>query len=166
MDMDFVFSGRRLDSSAGRTPGKKYFTATICSSALVRSRRLRETGLNCHIKFRVVLLHIPGAVLFAKLADYRVHCVRFGNWFNPEFRLRAPGINANLRVLEYVLIPVRVGTMDWQQVKSVAFSDEPNGIRDGLARFSSDDAQFDFAVAREAIFEFLVTHQFHSMAGP
>src|SRR5215469_2977286 len=112
MDMDFVFSGRRLDSSAGRTPGKKSFTATICSSALVRSRRLRETGLNCHIKFRVVLLHIPGAVFVAKLADYRLDRVGLGNGFYPEFRLRAPCINANLRVLENVLIPVRVGTVD------------------------------------------------------
>jgi hypothetical protein len=65
---------------------------------------------------------------------------------------RTSRINSNLRVLEHVLIPLRIRSSNVQEVQSVAFDNEPDPIRDYLPGLPADDAEFDLAVPGEAIF--------------
>jgi len=70
-----------------------------------------------------------------------------------EPRLRAPRINANLRVPERVLLPLRVRALHGEKVELLSFQHEPDRNRDCLPGLPTNHADLDLAVAGEAVSE-------------
>jgi hypothetical protein len=99
-----------------------------------------------------MLLHVSRAVLLAEFLDYGFGTLDSVIGFAVSLASAPSRINPNLLVLEHVAIPLGVRTPNGQQIKSVAFSDEPDRIRDCRAGLSADDCQLDLAVAGEAVF--------------
>src|ERR1035438_1970211 len=108
---------------------------------------------NSNIEFRIILLHVARAVLFAELLDHRLHRVGFGDRLRSELCLRASRINPNRRILQDVLIPLRPRAVHGQKIQTLAFQHEPDRDRDCLPRLPPDHANLDLAVAGEAFFE-------------
>ena len=73
----------------------------------------------------------------------RLHGFGVSQWNRSEFPLRARCINPNLRVLEQVPVPLRLGTKHRQKVNGLAFWHEPDRNRACLPGLSSDHADLD-----------------------
>ena len=69
--------------------------------------------------------------MFARLHRF----ISVGNRLYFEFRFRLSHMNLNIRILPHILVPLRIGTVDWQQIELFVFSDEPDRIRDLLPDF-------------------------------
>ena len=95
-----------------------------------------------------VSLDIRPAVLLAEFLNHGLHRVRLSDRLCFELRVRAPRINPNLRVLEDIPIPLRIGAVDWQELELFAFRNEPDRIADDLAGFPADNAQPNLAIPR------------------
>lgn len=79
----------------------------------------------------IILLHVGGAVLGAEFFDDRRY--RFGVSDRSDFQF-GPGVagfDADGRVLEDVFIPLRVRTLDGQEVECVVLGNEPDRVGDG-----------------------------------
>lgn len=67
--------------------------------------------------------------------DHRFHSFGIGYRDSLEPRLRVPRINPNRRVLQDVLIPLRLRAVHWQQVQRVAFCTNQTGFEIVLPDF-------------------------------
>src|ERR1700688_1926726 len=110
----------------------------------------QSTSTTAPIEFRIVFLHVRSAVLLPKLLDHGIHSFGIGDGFCPEFRLRVPRINPDRRVLEHVLVPLRLRALHWQEVDLFPFQHEPDWDRDRLPGLPADHADLNLAVAGEA----------------
>ena len=83
----------------------------------------------------------------------RISQLRRAHWRCPEFCFNASCVNPNRRVFDHVSVPLRVRTLDRQEVQLLSFRHEPNWNRDRASRFPADQADLDLAIAGEAAFE-------------
>ena len=65
----------------------------------------------------------------------------------------APHAIENRRVLEHVLVPLRVRALHGQEVELVPFQNEPDRDGDCASGLSPDHADLDLAVSGKAFFE-------------
>ena len=83
-----------------------------------------------HIEFRVILRHILHPVFVAEFLNNRLDTICIDDRSGSEPRLHASRINPNRRILENVLVPLRVRALHGQEIELLAFQHEPNRDRD------------------------------------
>jgi hypothetical protein len=81
-----------------------------------------------HVEFRIILLHVLRPVLLPELLDHRFHAFGSSHGKSSELRLNSPSISPNRRVLEDVLVPLRVQTLHGQEVALSASSTNQTGM--------------------------------------
>src|SRR6266496_1187805 len=120
--------------------------------------RLAESSMDCGIEVRVILLDVLGPIFFAKFLNHGFHGFRLRRRLCLQFRPCTARVDANLRILKYVLVPLRLGSAHRKQEQFVAFEDKPDRMRDYSPRIPADYAQFDLPVAGEAVFQIVGWH--------
>jgi len=85
---------------------------------------------NSDVEFRIVLFYVFRSVLAAKLLNHGFHLFAVTRGSEFKFTLCAARINPNSWILEDVLIPLCVGTLNGLKVQLVAFQHKPDRVRD------------------------------------
>src|SRR5215469_3994009 len=108
---------------------------------------------NGNIELGIVLLDVAGSILLPEFFHDRgdLFLVRDSNGL--EFNRCAASVDANRRVLEHVLVPLRIGALHRHEVERVVFEHEPYRIAYLTSRLSSCHRDLDFAITRKAIFQ-------------
>src|SRR5579862_411921 len=83
---------------------------------------------DCDIELCIVLLHVVGSIFVAEFLDHGRHLLCVGERNGVELTALAAGIDAHLRVLEYVLVPLRIRALHRQQVKLVFVEHKPDWV--------------------------------------
>ncbi|MGB7821345.1 MAG: hypothetical protein WBL22_04040, partial [Candidatus Sulfotelmatobacter sp.] len=71
---------------------------------------------------RKVLLYVPGTVRPSEFLDHGFDSVGTSHRRGSERCVHPSGINPNRRVLEHVLVPLRLRTLHWQNVELISLS--------------------------------------------
>src|SRR5580698_11206982 len=103
------------------------------------------------IKPRIILLNIPGPILLAKLLNHSLHRLGTSHRHSSKLRFRASRINSNRRILEHVLVPLRLRSRHRQQVELVALHHTPHRNRNLPPRLLPNHADRDLLVPAESI---------------
>src|SRR5581483_2029748 len=105
------------------------------------------------LELRIVFFHVAGSVLLAEFlgdgGDFR----RVRNRDGLEFGLRAACFYFYPGIFDHVLIPLRLGSGDRQQIKIIPVKDEPHWTGTLASGFSSGDRDLNFAMVGERLFQ-------------
>src|SRR5207248_11107904 len=110
------------------------------------AHRLDRFSQDCHIEFRVILLHIICSVFFAKLIDHRFDRLRWFDGNGSELAFHPACIDPNRWVLKNIPVPLRAGAVHRQQVKFFVFKDKPDGPRYDVPCLPANYSELDLAV--------------------
>ncbi|MFZ0288193.1 MAG: hypothetical protein WBV26_11825 [Candidatus Sulfotelmatobacter sp.] len=69
-----------------------------------------------------MLLYVPGTVRPSEFLDHGFDSVGTSHGRGSERCVHPSGINPNRRVLEHVLVPLRLRTLHWQNVELISLS--------------------------------------------
>src|SRR5690242_1129242 len=132
-----AFFCRRWSNSGGHRPPLQKMVKSVCffpATDEVPSKQMScgstmcvgKRDLNRNVELRVILLHLVGAVLASELLDNISHLglIREGsNFSGPFFSI---GLQAHRALFQNVFVPVTIRTLDRQEMKFVAFLNEPD----------------------------------------
>src|SRR6266404_3219104 len=114
-------------------------------------RGLLQVGEDGYVEFRIVLFHVAGTVLGAELFDDGGDLFGVLDRSNLPFGLCATGLDLDGRVLEHILVPLRIGAAHGQEVELVVFGDEPDWDGDRASRLSAGHSDVDFPRAGKPV---------------
>src|SRR5215510_1475131 len=124
--------------------------AISCGSTMCSDKR----DFYPNIEFRIILLHLVGAVLAFELLDNGMYFgfVRNGPDFSAPFF--SIGGQEHRGRLQNVLVPVAIRTLHGQQIKFVAFLNEPYWVGNLAAGCTAGDRYFNFVGVLERLRKF------------
>src|SRR5271165_1431986 len=85
---------------------------------------------NRNVELGIVLLHVAGPILLAEFLHHRRDPFGISNSNGLKFSICAARIDPNFRVLEHVLVPLRIRPLHRQEVKRRVLEYEPDRDRD------------------------------------